>query len=182
MREHTATPDSPLWRISLFNKLLICAALSVWALNLVPPIWVVSSRHFFLSKLHIPPGLLAFTAKKAEATIRMQNASRAQSYGVALESYAYYHGGQLPTDLDVLVPEYLSVDQAQPYCDVQTGALHRWTYFPGYTRSSPGSPILLASPVTDSPGRVIYNFDHKVGIVPEKKYQQLLQQQPPREW
>ena len=103
------------------------------------------------------------------------------AYRKALEKYAGDHAGRFPAQFSDLLPAYLPSRRSYPDLYNEDGTLRSWIYFPGYTTSSAGNPILLAAPTPIGKARLLYRLDG-TGMCPESDYQQLLQQQPPREW
>ena len=187
MKDETAPSNPSLWRIGLLNKLLLCAVCCVWAANLLPSQWIVPSGRFLPSWVGWPAQWLADLGVPGQKAAKPVNRTVGQQYFLnayhkALEKYAGDHAGRFPTQFSDLAPAYLPSRKSYPELYNDDGTLRNWTYFPGYTTSSAGNPILLAAPTPIGKGRLLYRLDDGTVMWPEVDYQQLLQQQPPREW
>lgn len=187
MKDETASPNPSLWRIGLLNQLLLCAACCVWAASLLPPQWLVPSGRFLPTLFDRPAQWLATLGMPTPKPVKAVNRPVGQvyilnAYRNALEKYAAAHNGRFPAQFSDLAPAYLPSRKKFPELYHNDGTVRNWIYFPGYTTSSPGNPIVLAAPAPIGKGRLMYRLDNKTIICPESDFPQLLLEQPPREW
>jgi hypothetical protein len=187
MKDEIAPPNPSLWRIGLLNKLLLCAVCCVWAANLLPTQWLVPSWRYLPSWFGWPAQWLADLGVPGQKAAKPVNRPVGQvyildAYRKALDKYAGAHAGRFPAQFSDLLPAYLPSRKSRPELYQNDGTLQNWTYFPGYTTSSAGNPILLAAPTPIGIRRLVYRLDNDGIIEYETDYQQLLLQQPPREW
>jgi hypothetical protein len=161
MKDEIAPPNPSLWRISLLNKLLLCAVCCVWAASLLPEQWLVPSWRFLPSWFGRPMKWLEAHGMPTQKAAKPVNRTVGQQYFLnayrkALEKYAGDHAGRFPAQFSDLMPAYLPSRRSYPDLYNEDGTLRSWIYFPGYTTSSAGNPILLAAPTPIGKGRLLY--------------------------
>jgi hypothetical protein len=129
------------------------------------------------------PALIPNSGPKPEAK-RTKFLSQMKGVFPALRMYADDHDGKFPALLTDLEPNYLAEGSLArlTFKDNTSGKFVEPVYFPGYTASTPPGTILLGSTLSGGRYRVVVYADGSATVPLDAKYQELLKQQPPREW
>ncbi|HYF37681.1 MAG TPA: hypothetical protein VD994_20435, partial [Prosthecobacter sp.] len=109
---------------------------------------------------------------QAEQTRMMANA---RQVGTALKMFATDNEGRYPRELGELVEEKLLEESMLTVKDSKLGLVEMWLYDNTLTETSPGSAIVLASPLPIMKGtkqqRIVVHNDMSVEIIAEAEFQ-----------